>query len=318
LAAAGAEEAVAPASDYRALQAQLREMQRLLGKKTMEAEILKEALEVAAQKKNRVARALLQLGRWPMKAVCEALGVTRSNIAASLEAPIAKPKAGPGRPPAEEGELLASIPAILAEQPSYSYWRVWAMLRRKTEAQGGAPINRKRVYRVMKAHGLLLRRSPRAEERRHDGKVAVERSNLCWCSDGFELACDNGEKVRVAFALDCCDREALAQVASSEGIKGEDVRDIMVASVESRFGRLNRLPDVIEWLTGNGSGFIARETTAFARELGFEPRTTPIPNPQSKRMAEAFVRTIKRDYARVSPLPDAQTAIESLPQWMRH
>jgi hypothetical protein len=56
LAAAGAEEAVAPASDYRALQAQLRETQRLLGKKTMEAEILKEALEVAAQKKNRVAR----------------------------------------------------------------------------------------------------------------------------------------------------------------------------------------------------------------------------------------------------------------------
>jgi transposase len=51
LTATGAEEAVVPASDYRALQGQLREMQRLLGKKTMEAEILKEALEVAAQKK---------------------------------------------------------------------------------------------------------------------------------------------------------------------------------------------------------------------------------------------------------------------------
>ena len=51
LAAAGAGEEVAPASAYRALQAQLREMQRLLGKKTMEAEILKEALDLAAQKK---------------------------------------------------------------------------------------------------------------------------------------------------------------------------------------------------------------------------------------------------------------------------
>jgi putative transposase len=253
-----------------------------------------------------------------MKAVCEALGVARSNIAASFQAPLAKPKAGPGRPPAEEGELLASIQAILAEQPTYGYWRVWAMLRRKTEAQGCAPINRKRVYRVMKAHGLLLRRSPRAEERRHDGKVAVERSNLRWCSDGFELACDNGEKVRVAFALDCHDREALAHVASTEGIKGEDVRDLMVASVESRFGRLNRLPDVIEWLTDNGSGFIAKETRAFARELGFEPRTTPITSPQSNGMAEAFVRTIKRDYARVSSLPDAQTVMENLPLWMRH
>jgi putative transposase len=34
----------------------------------------------------------------------------------------------------------------------------------------------------------------------------------------------------------------------------------------------------------------------FAREIGLEPRTTPIESPQSDGMAEAFVRTIKRDY----------------------
>src|SRR3712207_516445 len=48
LTATGAEEEVVPASDYRALQNQVRELQRLPGKKTLEAEILKEALEVAA------------------------------------------------------------------------------------------------------------------------------------------------------------------------------------------------------------------------------------------------------------------------------
>jgi transposase len=42
LTAAGGEQ-VMPASDYRALQSQVRELQRLLGKKTLEAEILKEA-----------------------------------------------------------------------------------------------------------------------------------------------------------------------------------------------------------------------------------------------------------------------------------
>ncbi|EFP9937577.1 hypothetical protein HLQ26_003766, partial [Shigella sonnei] len=30
--------------------------------------------------------------------------------------------------------------------------------------------------------------------------------NQRWCSDGFEFRCDNGEKLRVTFALDCCDR----------------------------------------------------------------------------------------------------------------
>lgn len=51
LSAVGAGEEVVPASDYRALQQQNRELQRLLGKKTMENEILHEALEVAQQKK---------------------------------------------------------------------------------------------------------------------------------------------------------------------------------------------------------------------------------------------------------------------------
>ena len=45
--AAGSGEEVVPASDYRALQSQVRELHRLLGKKTLETEILKEALEHA-------------------------------------------------------------------------------------------------------------------------------------------------------------------------------------------------------------------------------------------------------------------------------
>jgi transposase len=51
LTAAGRGEEVVPASDYRALQNQVRELQRLLGKKTFEAEVLKEALEVVDSKK---------------------------------------------------------------------------------------------------------------------------------------------------------------------------------------------------------------------------------------------------------------------------
>jgi transposase len=61
LTATGAEEPVVPASEYRSLQGQVRELQRLLGKKTMEAEILKEALEVSAGLKKHLLRSL----SWP-------------------------------------------------------------------------------------------------------------------------------------------------------------------------------------------------------------------------------------------------------------
>jgi transposase len=54
VAAAGSGEEVVPASDYRALQSQVRELHRLLGKKTLETEILKEALEHAMGSKKQL------------------------------------------------------------------------------------------------------------------------------------------------------------------------------------------------------------------------------------------------------------------------
>ncbi len=65
-----------------------------------------------------------------------------------------------------------------------------------------------------------------------------------------------GERVRVAFALDCCDREAMSFVATTAVITGEDVPDLMVATVEHRFGPVNKVPSPILWLTDNGGCYI--------------------------------------------------------------
>ncbi|PBN41155.1 IS3 family transposase, partial [Sphingobium sp. D43FB] len=61
LTAAAAGEEVVAASDYRALEAQVRELQRLLGKKTMENELLREAVSRAAGPKKQ----LLRSTSWP-------------------------------------------------------------------------------------------------------------------------------------------------------------------------------------------------------------------------------------------------------------
>ena len=90
----------------------------------------------------------------------------------------------------------------------------------------------------------------------------------------------------------------------------------MVAAFEQRYGQINRRLATIEWLTDNGSCYIAGETRKFAKDMGFEPLTTPLESPQSNGTAEAFVRTIKRDYARVNPTPDAKTVIHSIPAKM--
>ncbi|NVM42324.1 IS3 family transposase [Ochrobactrum intermedium] len=317
LVATAAEEEVVPASEYRALQAQVKELQRLLGKKTMEGEILKEALEIAnGPKKTTAALNLAAQGRFAMKALCETLGVARSNIAARATGTLSRAR---GRPPLPDADLVAQIKAVIEEMSTYGYRRVHAILRRKAREQGCSWPNAKRVYRVMKRHDLLLQRhTGAAGERRHDGQVTVERSNTRWCSDGFEITCDNKEKVRVAFALDCCDREAIAHVATTEGIKGEDVQDLVITAVENRFGRINMLAEPIQWLTDNGSCFIAKNTASLLRDIGMEQCRTPVRSPQSNGMAEAFVKTFKRDYVRINPTPDAETVMAQLPLWFEH
>ena len=90
-----------------------------------------------------------------------------------------------------------------------------------------------------KAHHLLLQRHTGAPSLglAHEGTVAVECSDQRYCSDGFEIRCDNDERVRVAFSLDCCDRQAIAFAATAAGISGELVRDVMVQTLH-RSGNL--------------------------------------------------------------------------------
>jgi putative transposase len=252
-------------------------------------------------------------GGRPVKQVCDVLGVARSTMAAKLVRPTDWRDGRTARTTDDAG-LVEEIGLAVADLPSYGYRRVWGVLRREREHRGAAPVNAKRVYRVMRVHGLLLQRRPvpPRPQRRHDGKVAVAKSNQRWCSDGFEFRCDNGEPLRVTFALDCCDREAMSWAATTGGHSGDVVRDVMLAAVENRFGNVAKAPAEIEWLTDNGSGYTADKTRAFASDIGLKPLTTPVCSPQSNGMAESFVKTMKRDYVAFMPKPDAATAAHNL------
>jgi putative transposase len=91
------------------------------------------------------------------------------------------------------------------------------------------------------------------DTRKHEGTVAVKEIDTRWCSNGLELKCDNGERMRVAFALDCCNREIMSWVAATKGIDAGLVGDLMTQVVENQFESNGKLPKTIEWLTDNGS-----------------------------------------------------------------
>jgi transposase len=115
LSAVGAGEEVVPASEYRALQHQVRELQRLLGKKTLENEVLRDALELVQPKNGCCARrrpfgtARCEDGRrYPRRRAVQ----SRRASSAGTDPPASRAAS------AARTELVAEIQALIVGQPT--------------------------------------------------------------------------------------------------------------------------------------------------------------------------------------------------------
>lgn len=216
---------------------------------------------------------------------------------------------------ADDKIILEQIMPIIKERPTYGYKRVTAMVNIFRESNSLARINQKRVYRIMKNNGLLLPKSEAIRTHEGTGKVMTLFSNTRWCSDCFEIKCYNAEKVYVIFALDTCDREIISYIVKSEPLLASDVQSLMINSVEKRFSEV-KTERTIQWLSDRGSIYRAKEVQSLARELGLQCCYTAAYSPESNGMAEAFVKTIKRDYVYVNDCFSAEAVLEMLPVWI--
>jgi putative transposase len=241
----------------------------------------------------------------PLTRVCEALGISPSTAY----------RASSGRPSfyrrQEDPKVLAQIRSVTRKRASYGHRRVTVLVNRTC----GTRCNRKRIRRVMRIHGLQLPPNRRRRNGRpHTGRVATERSDVRWCSDILEIPCWNGETVQVGFVLDCHDRDAIAWVGRDRDLRGEEIRKLMTEAAGARFPA-GKTPRPIQFLSDNGAPYTALETVIRAEELGLVPITTPAASPESNGMSEAFVNTIRRDYADMADRSSAAAVLAQLPSW---
>lgn len=149
--------------------------------------------------RKKVACALTLVGRvWPVKVICEVLGLVRSNVQRLRAHSGDWTDARTYRTVrADDAVLLDEIKAQITDLATYGYRRACALVNRQRADAGVLLVNAKRVYRVMASHALLLSKAPRRRQssRPHDGKVAVLRSDMRWCSDGFKIKCDSDQTV---------------------------------------------------------------------------------------------------------------------------
>lgn len=254
---------------------------------------------------------MIQGNRFPKQRICRLLEVSRSNQYQNK-----KPRAKRYKRE-DDSAVLRSILAATKNRGTYGYPRVTAVINRERRKVFLAPWNEKRILRVMQMNKLVLPKYSTKPQRPHLGQVITIKSNLRYCSDILEIRCWNGEKVFVAFSMDCHDREVISFVSEKRHLFHEDIIRLIDQTVSARFGEYaEKLPGPIQWLSDKGPQYIANQTKQYAAEWGFDVRTTPSYSPESNGMAEAFVKLFKRDYVYVNDLWTAESVLRQISGWM--
>jgi transposase InsO family protein len=106
----------------------------------------------------------------------------------------------------EDGELVEELKDLAAANPRYGCRMLCATLRRR-----GRVVNLKRVRRLCREHGLMLKQK-RKRKRRGIGvgvPCKAEHPNHVWAYDFVEDRTEGGRKLRVLTVVDEFTRECL-------------------------------------------------------------------------------------------------------------
>jgi putative transposase len=116
--------------------------------------------------------------------------------------------------------------------------------------------------------------------------------------------------------MDCCDREIISwSCCVGGGITSQMTQDLMLRCVEKRLPTNINAKFQIQWHSDNGPAYTANASRAFARQLGLIPCNSPAYCPESNGMAEAFVKTFKRDYVYLNRTNCAEDILNQIANW---
>jgi putative transposase len=211
-------------------------------------------------------------------------------------------------------QMKVAVLEITATKSTYGVPRVKALLKRDY----GLEVTKYMVHRYMKEEGLLItRHRTRGSSRTHIGQIAVHEPNTRWVSDITSIKCWNGEKLGVAFLMDCCDRSIIARRVSKH-MQAVDIELMLQEALYSRFGKNLPRTGQLRFLHDNGPEFIEKNLKKSLKSWNIDDCNTPTYSPQSNGMCEALNGTFKRDYVYESCLDSAQIVLQQIHQWVEH
>lgn len=204
------------------------------------------------------------------------------------------------------------IVAACGEKTSYGYRRIAWWMQRTEKLR----VNCKRVLRVMRERGLLIRpRRLRARRKKEWGRVEAAAPNQIWQSDMTKVWA--GANVGWAYlveVIDCCTREIVGWDLSLR-CRTEEA----LAAIEQAV--LNRLPAGsraanLTLTTDNGTQFTSTRFMQTLSRLGITHRRTAYHHPEGNSYIERFHRSLKEEEVWVHEYRSIEEARASIGLWI--
>jgi putative transposase len=204
------------------------------------------------------------------------------------------------------------VVAACGEKPVYGYRRVQWWL----EHVDGLKLNRKRVLRVMRERGLLVRsRRLRVTRRKDWSTVNVSEPDQVWQMDMTKVWAGptTGWAYLVA-ALDCCTREIVGWDLSLRCRTQDALAALHRAVLEALPCGPSRKG--LTLTTDNGTQFTSARFIATLGQLGIVHRRTAYNHPEGNGRIERFHRSLKEEEVWLNEYQSLDQARDSIRRWI--
>lgn len=247
------------------------------------------------------ARQLVAAGQQP-KLVAERLEISRSSL-------YYRPRPRSSRAEREHDERIAQA---CGEKPVYGYRRVRWWIEHTEQLR----LNGKRVLRVMRERGLLVRmRRLRVTRRKEWSKVNATEPNQIWQMDMTKLWA--GASVGWAYlvsVIDCCTREIVGWDLSLR-CRTDEALAALERAVLERLAAGSRGCG-LTLTTDNGTQFTSARFVEALRSLGITHRRTAYNHPEGNGLIERFHRSLKEEEVWLNEYRSLEEARDSVARYL--
>ena len=205
----------------------------------------------------------------------------------------------------DDGALRTELRELALEKPRFGYRRLHVLLRRE-----GHAVNHKRVHRVYRELGLMIRRKKRKYCVRA-GRPLVERTaaNQEWALDFVHDAVECGRTIRVLSVVDAFTRECLALEVDTS-FASRRVTRVLDAVAQQR-----GLPQMIR--CDNGPELTSRHFLAWCVERKIEIVHIQPGKPMQNGRLESFNGRLREECLNLSCFQNLFDARAKITAWQK-